>query len=174
MSKCQAGGVAEVHPLGGVVCKGHAQYPVFAPGSLKVEFVLFWSLCIFCQEFALKAHHTQLFLVPYSLLVFCCWWRSVSWCKHWRKGSQVSAHLIIIPTLQMQKQRFRDTKQFMAISIGYHMSIWFHGPYAFPTYRGSALITTTTTIIITITNTHLVTITNSATTTTSIVTIPRP
>ena len=29
------------HPLGGVVCKERAQYPVFAPGSSKVALRLF-------------------------------------------------------------------------------------------------------------------------------------
>ena len=39
-----------VHPLGVTVCRGHAQYPAFAPGSSKLA-VGFFGLCIFCPEF---------------------------------------------------------------------------------------------------------------------------
>ena len=31
-----AGGVAYHHPVGGVGCRGHAQYPTFAPGSSEM------------------------------------------------------------------------------------------------------------------------------------------
>ena len=51
------------HPLGGIVCRGHAQLPAFAPGPLlfcsrlfKSGRWAFWSFCIFCPEFAQAAH----------------------------------------------------------------------------------------------------------------------
>ena len=65
------------YPLDSIVCRGHAQYPAFAPDPLillhtpqNVSWV-FWSLWVFCPEFAPTAH-TQLFLVLYGLSVFCC------------------------------------------------------------------------------------------------------
>ena len=65
------------YPLGSIVCRGHAQYPAFAPDPLILLHTpqngswVFWSLWIFCPEFAPTAH-AQLFLVPYGLFVFCC------------------------------------------------------------------------------------------------------
>ena len=35
------------HPYGGGECKGHAQYPAFAPGSSEVAVVLFGPLVSF-------------------------------------------------------------------------------------------------------------------------------
>ena len=48
------------YPLGGVVCRGHVQYPAFALNSRSFSWV-FWSLCIFCPEFALTAHACNYF-----------------------------------------------------------------------------------------------------------------
>lgn len=31
------------HPLGDAVCRGHAQYPAFAPGSSEMAAGVFWS-----------------------------------------------------------------------------------------------------------------------------------
>ena len=63
-------------PTPSVSCMpGHKQYPAFAPGSSKLGF---WSLCIFCPECALTAASMQLFLVPNSFFVFCCWRRAGS------------------------------------------------------------------------------------------------
>ena len=44
------------HPLAGVLCRGHAQYPAFAPGSSKVAVGFFWSFSMFCPEFTLTVH----------------------------------------------------------------------------------------------------------------------
>ena len=49
------------HPLGGAMCRGHVQYPDFAPDTSNVavelfggflSFFFFWSVCIFGPEFA--------------------------------------------------------------------------------------------------------------------------
>ena len=44
------------HPLGGAVCRGHAQYPAFAPGSLEVAVGLFGLFVSCCPEFAPTVH----------------------------------------------------------------------------------------------------------------------
>ena len=43
------------HPFGGVVCRGHAQYPAFFPGSSEVAVGLF-GLFVASPEFAPTAH----------------------------------------------------------------------------------------------------------------------
>ena len=58
------------HPSCGAECRGHAQYPAFAPGSSRVA-VGFFGLFSFC--------------------VFCCSGRGVSRYKHCSRGSQVPA-----------------------------------------------------------------------------------
>ena len=78
------------HPLDSGACRGHVQYPAFAPGSSKVAvggFGLFWSRI--CPNYTWM----QLFLVPYSFFVFCCWRRGVSRCKHCSKGFQVCLNI---------------------------------------------------------------------------------
>lgn len=52
-------------PLGGAVCRDHAQYSAFAPSTseVAVEFLVFLYL----------VHNLpQLFLIPYSFFVCCC------------------------------------------------------------------------------------------------------
>ena len=44
------------HLLGGIVCKGHAQYPAFAPHSVKVSGEFFGLFVPFGPEFAPTAH----------------------------------------------------------------------------------------------------------------------
>ena len=46
------------HPFGGAECRGHAQYPAFAPGSSEVAAgVVFFGLFVSCcPEFAPTAH----------------------------------------------------------------------------------------------------------------------
>ena len=69
------------HPLGGAVCRGHAQYPAFppkpplfllAPQKWPLVFLVFfvhnYLLSIICYNCTCK----QVFLVPYNLFVFCC------------------------------------------------------------------------------------------------------
>ena len=69
-----------------------SQHPAFAPGSSEVAvgfcffFVFFMLLYIICPNCAC----TQLFLVPYSFLTFCCLRRHLSRCQHCNKGSQVA------------------------------------------------------------------------------------
>ena len=79
------------HPFGGVVCKGHAQCPAFAPGSSRAAVGLFGLFVSFGSRICPSCACTQLFLVPYSFFVFCCSRRGVSRCKHCSKGSQVPA-----------------------------------------------------------------------------------
>ena len=84
------------HPSGGVECRGHAQYPAFAPNAWfllpalqkwQLGFLVFvYLLSRICPNCAC----TQLFLVPYSVFVFCSLRRYLSRCKHCSKGSQVS------------------------------------------------------------------------------------
>ena len=79
------------HPLGGGVCRGHAQCPAFAPDTqfllpalqkLQLGLFFFLSFCIFWSRICLSCAGTQLFLVPYSFFVLCCSRRSVSRCQH--------------------------------------------------------------------------------------------
>ena len=79
------------HPLGGVVCRGHAQCPAFAAGSSEVTvgFLVFVSFV----QIGLNCACVQLFLVPYSFFVFCCSRRGVSRGKPCSKGSRVPARL---------------------------------------------------------------------------------
>ena len=43
-------------PFADVECRGHVQYPAFAPDSSEVEVGLSWSFCLFCPYFAPTAH----------------------------------------------------------------------------------------------------------------------
>ena len=56
------------HPLGGVVCRGHVQYPAFAPGSSKVAVGFFGLFVSFGPEFAPTEHA----LVIFSPVQFLC------------------------------------------------------------------------------------------------------
>ena len=89
------------HLFGGV-CRGHAQYSAFAldtlfllPALQKWQLGFFGSffnlLSIICPSCAC----TQLYLVPCSLFVFCCWRRHLSRCKPRRKGPRSQACLSI-------------------------------------------------------------------------------
>ena len=48
-------------PFGGAECRGHVQYPAFAPSSSEVAAEFFWSFCIFFPEFAPTAHACSYF-----------------------------------------------------------------------------------------------------------------
>ena len=82
------------HPLGGVVCRGHAQYPAFAADSSKVAFGVFWSFCILFL-YLIRSYCTcmKLFLIPYSFFVFCWLRKHLSRYKHCSQGSQIPACL---------------------------------------------------------------------------------
>ena len=54
----------------------------FAPGSSEVAVGIFWSFCIFLSTVFPHCTCTQLFLVPYSFLVFYYWRRGLSRGKH--------------------------------------------------------------------------------------------
>ena len=49
------------HPLGGAVCRGHAQCPAFASGSSKVAIGFFDLFVSFGPEFAPAAHACSYF-----------------------------------------------------------------------------------------------------------------
>ena len=67
------------HPFGGVECRGRvevhcffSQHPVFCSRLFRSGS---WPFCSFCILFSIicpNCPHTRLFLVPYSLFVFCC------------------------------------------------------------------------------------------------------
>ena len=88
------------HPSGDGECRGHAQYPVFAPGSSKVtSFLVF---CIFWSNIWPNYLCMRLFLVN-QIFVFCCFRRGLSRCKRWStcsKGFQVPACLNITSQLK--------------------------------------------------------------------------
>ena len=66
------------HPLGGVVCRGHVQYPVCSLQTWQLGFLVSYPLSRICPNCAC----TSLVLVPCRFFVFCCWRRGVSRCKH--------------------------------------------------------------------------------------------
>ena len=86
-------------PVGGAVCKGLVQYPLFAFNTLFLLRALqrwqlgFWSFHILLSIDLPQLASMQLFLVPYSFFVFCCWRRRVSRYKQCCKGSWVPACL---------------------------------------------------------------------------------
>ena len=79
-------------PLGGAMCRDQAQHPAFAPGNSEVA-VGFWSFCILLPKICLSCPCMQLFLVSYSVFVFCGLRRHLSRWKHCSKGSHVTACL---------------------------------------------------------------------------------
>ena len=74
--------------------QGHAQFPASVPDSAEVA-VRFFGLSVYLVVHTLPQLLTymQLFLVPASFFVFCCWKRRLSRGKHSSKGSQVPGHL---------------------------------------------------------------------------------
>ena len=86
------------HPLGGVVCRGHAQYPAFAPDTLfllqalqKWQLGFLVSLYLLDPEFAPTVHACSYF----SPILFLCILLLKERCvqvqalQHCSKGSQV-------------------------------------------------------------------------------------
>ena len=100
-------------PLWCSVCRGHAQYPAFAPDTQFLLWALqkwqigvfFWSFWIFWSRICPNCACIQLFLVPYSFFVFGCLRRNLSRCKHCSKGSQVPACL----RMTSEKKYLRST-----------------------------------------------------------------
>ena len=87
------------YPSDGVECKGHMQYPAFAPNThfflpaLQKWQLDFGALCIFLSIICSSCTCTQLFLVPYSFFVFCCSKRHLSRYQHSSKGPRIPACL---------------------------------------------------------------------------------
>ena len=69
----RAGGVLRwaAHPLGGAVRRDHGQYPASAPGT-SGEAAGFGPFCILLFIICPNCTGMQLFLVPCSFFVFCC------------------------------------------------------------------------------------------------------
>ena len=99
-SRSLLGGMAGVfcHPFDGVECRGHAQYPGFAPNTLfllpalqkwRLDFFGLFGSCVhkLPQRYTNGAC-TQLFLVPYSLFAFCGSRRCLARCKRCSKWSR--------------------------------------------------------------------------------------
>ena len=123
------------HPLGGAVCRVHAQYPALLPTPQKWQ-LGFWSFCILfiiCPNGAC----TQLFLVPYRFFVFCCSRRRLSRWKHCSKGSQVPACLLSIRHGLGNRWSIKDVGRgrgnpwyispHLWASIVHSLSSWLHG-----------------------------------------------
>lgn len=55
----------------GAMCRGHAQYPAFAPGSSKVAVGFLLLLYLVIQNLPQLHVHPVIF-GPYSIFVFCC------------------------------------------------------------------------------------------------------
>lgn len=53
---CRSGLRWFAHPLGVIVCRGHAQYPAFCSRLSKLA-VRFFGLCVFCPEFVLNCSY---------------------------------------------------------------------------------------------------------------------
>ena len=102
--------------LGGAVCRGHVQYPDFAPDSSNVAvgffggffpFLFFWSVCIFSPEFSPTAQACSYFSVLCSLFVFCCLRRLLSKCKDCSKGSK--SQLVLLEPITWGKRVDEET-----------------------------------------------------------------
>ena len=65
------------HPLGGIVCRGHARHSVHSKVAVLDFFISLYLLSRICTNCTCM----QLFLIPYSFFVFCCARRDVSRCK---------------------------------------------------------------------------------------------
>ena len=76
------------HPSSGVHAAGmHSTLllfliPCFCSRLFKGGSSVFESFCIFLRRICPNCACTELFLVPYSFFVFCCWRRGLSRCKH--------------------------------------------------------------------------------------------
>jgi len=68
-------------PLGGAVCRGHVQYPAFAPSSLEVAVGFLVFLCL-----VLSLPKLRMLTAIFSSIWFLC---ILSRCMHCSKGSQM-------------------------------------------------------------------------------------
>ena len=86
------------HLSGGIVCREHAEYPAFAPGSSKVPvgFSVSVSFARICPNHVC----TWLLLVPNSLFVFCCLRTSVSRCKYCSTAAKGPRFKACLPSIR--------------------------------------------------------------------------
>ena len=78
------------------MCRGYAQYPVFAPDTLLfLQALQNWqlgflvSLYVFSIILPQLSTHTVIFSPVLCLYILCCLRRGVDRCKHCSKGAQV-------------------------------------------------------------------------------------
>ena len=105
-----------VRPLGGVVCRDHAEDPAFAPGTSEMA-VGSWPFCILLFLIAPTAHALQLFLAPCSFFVFCCCGDVCSGVSNAAKGLGVPACLSPVDT-QRDPFRTSDLQSCKIINVG--------------------------------------------------------
>ena len=84
------------HPLGSVVCRGHAQYPAFAPGSSKLAVGFFGLFVSFVQNLPQLRRNVVIFSPIQFLCILLLEERcvQVQVLQHYSKGSQVPTCLI--------------------------------------------------------------------------------
>ena len=82
------GGLGGLPTLRWWCVQGHVQSPAFAPGCLEMAVGVSRSLCIFCPGFALPCACVQLFLILYSLFLFCCLRRCLSRCRQFSTAAK--------------------------------------------------------------------------------------
>ena len=70
------------HPLGGVACRGHAQYTVFCSQLLKNSDWVFSLLVSLGFRICPSCTCMQLFLVPHNFFVCYCSRRGMFSCRH--------------------------------------------------------------------------------------------
>ena len=78
------------------MCRGHAQYPAFAPDTLllppalqKWQLGFLVSLYLFVHNLPQLHRHEVIFSPLYTFFIFCYSRRHLGRCKHCSKGSQV-------------------------------------------------------------------------------------
>ena len=102
------------HPLGGVVCRGHAQYPAFASHSVLLFLALqkcqlgFLVSLYLLPRICSNCACTQLISVPYSFFVFCSSRRGMSSCKFCSPAAKGSR------TQPASKRLMQSTKTLLA------------------------------------------------------------
>ena len=91
----QAGGMARVvcPPLCWYCVQGVCIVPCYCYKLLRGGIWVFGLFCILLSIICPNCACTQLFLVPSSFFVFCCWRRCLSKCKHCSKWPQVQSCL---------------------------------------------------------------------------------
>ena len=86
-----------------VVCVGGMLRTLFLLPAIQKWQLSFWSFCILLTIICPNCTCTQLFLVPYSLFVFCCSRRHSSRCRHHSKGSQLPVPVCLIRNVHLSQ-----------------------------------------------------------------------